>query len=153
MQKYLFSFAFLQYALHEKIKLNQSKLFSAVEMDEERSCFVLKLLQMSWLLSQSSPAPCVCVAAPSNYGDRQVARSWRDTVHCGAAVRAAICLFKPPPHPPSALVLRNSLGAIWGLYSSAESFWLVLVRDFLFAQHEDIYCMLKNLILLCKSAP
>lgn len=100
MQKYLFSFAFLQYALHEKIKLNQSKLFSAVEMDEERSCFVLKLLQMSWLLSQSSPAPCVCVAAPSNYGDRQVARSWRDTVHCGAAVRAAICLFKPPPLRP-----------------------------------------------------
>lgn len=82
---------------------------------------------------------CVCVAAPSNYGDRQVARSRRDTVHCGAAVRAAICLCKPPP------ILRNSLGAIWGLYSSsAQSFWLALVRDSLFAQHEDIHCMLKK---------
>lgn len=45
-------------------KLNQSKLFSAVEMDEERSCFVLKMLQKSWLLSQSSPARCVFVWQP-----------------------------------------------------------------------------------------
>lgn len=37
--------------------------------------------------------PCslsVCVAAPSYYGDRQVARSWRVTAHCSAAVRPAV---------------------------------------------------------------
>lgn len=37
----------------------------------------------------------VCMAAPSYYGDRQVARSWRDTVHCSAAARPAICLCSP----------------------------------------------------------
>lgn len=101
----------------KKGKLNQSKLFSAVEMDEERSCFVLKMLQRSWLLSQSSPAPCVFVwqhHVTMETGRLQGAGETH-TVHCGAAVRAAICLCTPP-------VLGNSLGAIWGLYSSfAES--------------------------------
>lgn len=64
-------------------------------MDKERSCFVLKMLQKSWLLSQPSPLS-VCMAAPSYYGDKQVGRGWRDTVHCGAAARPATCLCHPP---------------------------------------------------------
>lgn len=96
-KKYIFSFAFLQLALHEKIKLNQSKLFSAVEMDEERSCLCFENASNELVAISVLPSSvCVCVAAPSNYGDRQVARSQRDTIHCGAAVRAAICLCKPP---------------------------------------------------------
>lgn len=98
------------------------------------------MLQKSCWLSQSSPAPCVFVwqhQVTMETGRLQEAGETH-TVHCGAAVRAAICLCKPP-------VLGNSLGAIWGLYSSsAESFWLVLVRDFLFAQHEDTHCVLKK---------
>lgn len=82
---------------------------------------------------------CVCVAAPCNYGDRQVARSRRDTHSSLWCCCESSHLSLHPPSPGEQL--RCYLGP---LFFFCRIFWLVLVRHFLFAQHKDIHCMLKK---------
>lgn len=129
-KKYLISFVFLQCALHQKKK--KKKLFSAVEMDKERSCFVLKMLQKSWLLSWSCPAPCLFV------WQHQVTMV---TGRLQGAGETQIILVPRRDQPfPSAIPphCRGRAQVLFGAFILlfADPFWLVLVSHFLFARHD-----------------
>lgn len=93
-KKYLISFAVPQSALDKKIS-KQAIFCCGNGQRKKLLCFENALKELVAILVLPSSVS-VCVAAPSYYGDRQVAGSWRDTVHCSAAVRPAICLCSPP---------------------------------------------------------
>lgn len=93
-KKYLISFAFPQSALHKKVS-KQAIFCCGNGWRKKLLCFENASKELVAILVLPSSVS-VCMAAPSYYGDRQVARSWRGTVHCSAAARPAICLCNPP---------------------------------------------------------
>lgn len=111
-------------------------------MDKERSCFVLKTLQKSWLLSWSSPAPCLFVWQHQVTMVTGRLRGAGETQIIIALQRAQPFLTAIPPQLP-----RKSSGVIRGLYSSCcRSFLAGACKSFLICTtwHEDPHCVFKK---------